>query len=65
MMVVVVASVTVVSGTPVTLAKLVVFTSTDVEKVGSTGVGKTVTLTSGVLILGNDVKFEGTTTGGE
>lgn len=64
-MVVVVSSVTVGSGMTVTLAKLVVFTMTDVEKVGSTGVGRTVTLTSGVLILGKDVKLEGTTAGVE
>lgn len=65
-MTVVGSSVAVGSGTDVTLAKVVMFPGTSVGKggVGRTGVGKTVTLTSGVLILGKDVKFEGTTTGG-
>ena len=60
------SSVAVGSGTDVTLAKVVMFPGTSVGKggVGRTGVGKTVTLTSGVLMLGKDVKFEGTTTGG-
>jgi hypothetical protein len=56
------SSVAVGRGTDVAFANVVIFPGASV--VGKGAVGKTVTLTSDVLMLGKDVKLEGITTGG-